>query len=147
MSSAKFAATVKRIAAAVFMVAIASGTGWGVGVGKPDAAVGAFAARAGAQQPPQKEGPKAGKAVTLEVVDAADLSALPGAVVWVRGRGGLTHTWEGTTDDQGQYVVVPPDEATRRFDILVARPGYVPGHLSVISGMPNFRLSLDRAGD
>ncbi len=141
MNSAMFTTTVKRIVAAFFMVSIASG----VRGGNAGAATGAFAAGAGSQQRPQKEGPRAGKAVTLEVVDAAGLTPLAGAAVWVRGKGGLTHTWEGATDDQGQYVIVAPDVTTRWFDVLVARAGYVPGHLSMVAGVPDFRLSLQRA--
>jgi Carboxypeptidase regulatory-like domain len=145
MNSAIFTTRVKRIAAAFFVVSMAAAPGWGVRGGNPRAAAGSFAAGSGSGQHPREAGAKAGRVVTLEVVDAASLSPLPGAVVWVRGKGGRTHTWEGMTDDQGRYVIVPPNEVTRQFDILVACAGYVPDHLSVMSGIPEFRLSLQRA--
>ena len=61
----------------------------------------------------------AGHTPKLEVVSASDLEPLAGATVWVRARGAQTHTWEGKTDAEGRYEIVPPDEATRWFNVVV----------------------------
>ena len=78
--------------------------------------------RPGMGQPAEEPGQKAVPTATLVVVDRDSNSPLPGATVWVRGKGGPIYTWEGTTDDQGRYTIVPPSEATRWFDVLIAPP-------------------------
>ena len=42
--------------------------------------------------------PKAARTATLEVVTEDDGLPLPGATVFIRGKGGRTYTWEGATD-------------------------------------------------
>ncbi len=82
------------------------------------------------------------------VVDRDSNSPLPGATVWVRGTGGPISTWEATTDDQGRYTIVPPSEATRWFDVLIAPPaGYVPAPVATTANphSPPFTVRLQRA--
>ncbi len=74
----------------------------------------------------------------LTVVGKGDKTPLPGATVWVRTAGGRVHAWEGRTDDEGHYAVVPPGRAAQSFDITVAFAGYV------LSGV---RASVDVSDD
>lgn len=82
------------------------------------------------------------------VVDRESNSPLPGATVWIRGTGGPIFTWEGTTDDEGRYTIVPPSEATRWFNVLIAPPaGYVPAPVDTVANpnSPPHTVRLRRA--
>ena len=82
---------------------------------------------------------------TLEVVSASDLEPLAGATVWVRGTGARTHTWEGKTDAEGRYEIVPPDEATRWFNVVVTAAGHVTGHVGTTSSETEIQVKLERS--
>jgi hypothetical protein len=82
---------------------------------------------------------------TLEVVSASNLEPLAGATVWVRGTGGRIHTWEAKTDGKGRYEIVPPDEATRWFDVFVTAPGHVTGHVGTTSSETEIEVELERS--
>jgi protocatechuate 3,4-dioxygenase beta subunit len=94
---------------------------------------------------PAAELPIPGPSWDLIVVDRSDRSPVAGAIVWVRSHGGRVRTWAATTDDQGRYTIVPPDEATRSFDVTVVHPGYAPNGLRAGVGAANVTLELERA--
>ena len=63
----------------------------------------------------------------------------------MRSTGGTIHTWEGTADGQGRYKLVPPDEATQSFNVVVAAQGYVPGRVATTSSAKELEVKLARA--
>jgi hypothetical protein len=81
------------------------------------------------------------------VVDRDSNLAVLGATVWVRGTGGPILTWEGTTDEEGRYTIVPQSDATRWFDVLIATPGYAPHSLAtaINPNSPSYTVRLQRA--
>jgi hypothetical protein len=99
--------------------------------------------RPGPIQP--EEVPKPVRTATLEVVAENDGSPLPGATVFFRGKGGRIYTWEGATDDQGRYTLVPPSEATLWFDVVVAPVGYQRGYVSTVTHPAPIVVKLRRA--
>jgi hypothetical protein len=136
---------VQRVAVAVAIVSIATGAGLVARDAHPGALGLLPTARVEPPQPAEEAKPKPSPKPTLEVFDRADRSPLPGATVWVRGTGGEAHTWEGTTDAQGRYAIIPPGQATRWIDVVVAPAGYVPGPLSTTSHERTITLGLERA--
>jgi RNA polymerase sigma factor (sigma-70 family) len=139
-------AMMRRIALAFAAVSIAIGVGLaGNNTHSDDPAT---APAPEGVQPPPAEGAESGHTVTLVVSSSADGSPLAGATVWVRATRGRVHTWEGTTDDMGEYVVVLPGEGTSQLDVVVAHPGYAPGFMVI--GSPGRRenrtmAALERA--
>jgi RNA polymerase sigma factor (sigma-70 family) len=129
-------AMMQRIAVAFAALSIAIGVGLAGNNARSDAPI-SVPAPGGVQPPPAAE-PEPGRTVTLAVSSKADGSPLAGATVWVRATRGRVHTWEGTTDDQGQYVVVLPGEGTNQLDVVVAHPGYVPEF--TVTGSPGRRV-------
>ena len=133
----------KRIAGSLAFVAILPVTGL-MASGTPPAA----SARAGrplGPAQPAREKPEPVRTATLEVVTEVDRSPLPGATLFIRGSGGRIWTWEGTTDDRGRYTIVPPSEATRWFDVVVASAGYERGYVSTVGHPAPVVVSLRRA--
>jgi hypothetical protein len=102
------------------------------------------AAAVGVEARPSDQ-PNPDRTLKLTVVSKADNSPLPEATVWVRTTGGKIHTWEGNTDDQGHYLVVPPSEATRGFDVMVACAGYVTSGVQGGAGLADYTMELEPA--
>jgi hypothetical protein len=130
MTTAVLVTRLKRFAGSIAIVAIlpvtalmASGTDAAASA-RPDS-------RPEPTQP--EEVPEPVRTATLEVVSGVDGSLLPGATAFIRGTGGRVYTWEGRTDDQGRYTIVPPSEATFSFEVVVATVGYVPGYVRTVS--------------
>ena len=84
-------------------------------------------------EPIQPEGvPQPVRTATLAVVAEVDESPLPGATLFIRGKGGRTYTWEGATDERGRYTIVPPSEATWSFEVVIAAVGYQRGYVGTV---------------
>ena len=132
----------KRFAKSFTIVAILPVTAL-MASGTHPAALARPAGRPGPIQP--EEGPQPVRTATLEVVNESDSSPLPGATVFIRGKGGRIYTWEGTTDDQGHYTIVPPSEATLWFDVVVAPIGYQRGYVSTVTHPAPIVVKLKRA--
>lgn len=81
---------------------------------------------------------------TLEVVAQDTGLPLAGATVFVHGTGVQSYTWEGVTDDQGRYTVVPPSEATRRFDVIIVSDEYARGLVSTVGHRATVVVKLRR---
>ncbi len=81
----------------------------------------------------------------LTVVTKGSHTPVPGATVWVRTAGGRVHSWEGMTDDEGRYAVVPPGKAAHSFDITVACAGYVLSGVRSSVGVTDYTLELEPA--
>lgn len=131
--------TAKRIRAAMAVAALILGlSGSQTHSAAPPAA-------SGSDEPKGIAKPIPGPALLLKVVDQANGSPLTDAPVWVRATGRHVRTWEGKTDDQGRYRVVPPDESTRTLTITAASAGYAPGGLRAGVGVVEYTLELQPA--
>ena len=89
-------------------VSIVIGSRVGLAVNLADSNPPASAPAAQAAAPQLAADARPSRTLNLTVVSKVDGSALPGATVWVRDMGGRVHSWEGRTDDDGHYPVVPP---------------------------------------
>ena len=135
-------AIMQRIALAFAALSIAIGVGFVANNAHSEAP--APAPAAGAVQPQQADELERGRTLHLQASSKADGSPLAGATVWVRATRGRIHTWEGTTDDQGRYVLVLPGQATTQLDVVVAHAGYVTGGLTGLP-MANYTVALERS--
>jgi hypothetical protein len=122
-------------------IVIGSRVGLAANLADSDTPASAPAAQAAAPQLAAEARPS--RTLNLTVVSKVDGSALLGATVWVRNLGGRVHSWEGRTDDDGHYAVVPPSEATHGFDISVASAGFALGGVRSATGVTNHILELE----
>ena len=88
--------------------------------------------------------PFARGALVLTITSKADQSRLSRNCL-VRTTGGQIHTWEGTANDEGQYSIVPPREATDGFDVIVASAGYAPRRLASSAIAAEHTMKLEPA--
>jgi hypothetical protein len=122
-------------------IVIGSRVGLAANLADSDTPASAPAAQAAAPQVAAEARPS--RTLNLTVVSKVDGFALPGATDWVRNLGGRVHSWEGRTDDDGHYAVVPPIEATHGFDITVASAGFALGGVRSATGVINHTLELE----
>ncbi len=144
MTTAMPAAPLKRFGGSLVIAAILPVTAL-VASGSQPAAPARLSARPKLARSEEVPEPKHVRTVTLEVVGEDDGVSLPGAMVFVRGKGGLTYTWEGATDEQGRFTIVPPSESTLSFNIVVAPVGYDRGYVSTVSQPAPIVVKLKRA--
>ncbi len=144
MTTAMLVPALKRITASFAVVAISAVAAAMACITLPAAST-RRSEPPGPAQPAEPPKPNPGPTATLQVIAQDDGSPLAGATVFVRGRGGRTATWEGVTDDQGRYTIIPPSEATGWFDIVVAPVGYEVGYVSTVGTPAPIVVKLKRA--